>query len=201
LSRLLLVRHGDTKANSRERYWGVTDVELSASGFRQAEKLRDRLAAEKIDTIYSSELLRASATAKIIASEHQLDVITCTELREFNYGKIEGLTYAEVSQFYPEVTRLWAERSPNVKYPDGESIDELDKRVSKFVDRLKKHTTEETILIVVHSGVLRILICQLLGLKLRHFYQFAPDLASLSILETHPQGAILRLFSDVSHLR
>ena len=92
MSRLLLVRHGDTELNSAERYWGNTDVKLSDAGFRQAERLRDRLATERIDAIYSSELRRASATAEIIASSHRLHVIICAELREMNFGELEGLT-------------------------------------------------------------------------------------------------------------
>ncbi len=67
MSRFILVRHGDTKLNSRERFWGHSDVELSAAGVAQAEKLRDRLATEKISAIYSSELQRALLTAETIA--------------------------------------------------------------------------------------------------------------------------------------
>ncbi len=61
MSRLILVRHGETKLNSQERFWGRTDVELGAVGIRQAEQLRDRLATERIDAIYVSTLRRASA--------------------------------------------------------------------------------------------------------------------------------------------
>jgi len=195
------VRHGDTELNSAERYWGHSDVKLSAAGLRQAERLRDRLAAQKIDAIYSSDLKRASVTAEIIASRHQLDIITCAELREINFGEIEGLMFDEVSQLYPEVTKLWAEGSPKLKYPGGESLNDFNKRVSDFATRLEKHTPEETILIVAHCGVLRVLMCQLLGIELRHRRQFHPDLASLSIMETYVGGAILTLLNDVSHLR
>ncbi|TET17798.1 MAG: histidine phosphatase family protein [Dehalococcoidia bacterium] len=200
MSRLLLVRHGETELKSSKRLWGHTDVKLSALGLKQAERLRDRLATQKIDAIYSSDLQRALATAKIIASRYQVEVTACAELREINFGKIEGLNFEEIIQLYPEVVKSLMQRGPNLKFPGGESLDELSNRVSKFVDRLKKHTTEETILIVVHSGVLRTLICQLLGIELWHIYQFVPDLASLSILETYSEGAILSLFNDTSHL-
>ena len=200
MSRLLLVRHGDTELNSAERYWGHTNVELSAAGLRQAERLCDRLATEKINAIYSSDLLRASVTAKIITSRHQLDVITCAELQEINFGDAEGLTFDEISRLYPEVTKLWTGRSLKLKYPGGESLDQFNSRISKFLDRLEKHAAEETILIVAHSGVLRTLVCQLLGIGLRYRWQFRLDFASLSIIETYPQGAVLSLLNDVSHL-
>ena len=200
MSRLLLVRHGDTELNSAERYWGHSDVKLSAGGLSQAERLRHRLVARKIDAVYSSDLRRASVTAETIASGHQLEVITCNELREINFGELEGLTFNEISRLYPEVTRLWVKMDTSLKYPGGESLDELNNRVSQFLGRLEKHTEEETILIVAHSGVLRTLVCQLLGLELRHFRQIRLDLASLSMLETYQGGAILSLLNDVSHL-
>lgn len=200
MSKLLLVRHGNTKLNSAGRYWGQTDVELSAEGVGQAERLRDRLATQKIDVIYTSNLQRASATAKIIASSHQVDIVTCPELREINFGKIEGLTFKEVSQLYPEVAEAWFKWSLTLKYPGGESVTELNNRVSKFLERLEKHTPEETILIVAHSAPLRMLICHLLGIRIRHWRQIRLDLASLSILDTYPLGAILNLLNDVSHL-
>lgn len=202
MSRLLLVRHGDTELSSAERYWGHSDIKLSTLGFRQAERLRDRLAIEKIDAIYSSDLQRALATAKTIASRHQLDVTICAELREINFGKIEGLNFEEISQLFPEFAAKWKEkRSINLEFPGGESLDQLNNRVSNFVGRLKKHKAEETVLIVAHAGVLRSLICQLMEIELRYIYQIRLDLASLSILETYPTGAILSLLNDISHLR
>ena len=200
MSKLLLVRHGETELKSSERLWGHTDVKLDALGLRQAERLRDRLAVEKIDAIYSSNLQRALVTAEIIASRHQLGVTACAELREFNYGKIEGLNHEEIKELYPEFYKSMMQRSPNLRFPDGESIGELGNRVNKFMDRLKKHTPEQTILIVAHFGVLRTLICQLLSIELGQRWQFYLDLASLSILETNQQEAKLSLLNDVSHL-
>jgi alpha-ribazole phosphatase len=201
LSKLLLVRHGNTRGNSAERFWGQTDVELSAIGKRQAEQVRDRLATERIDAIYTSNLRRASATAEIIASPHQLEVITCAELLEINFGKVEGLTFKEISQLYPELVKVWPTRDLAFRYPDGESIGDLNNRVTKFLTRLEKHATEDTILIVAHSGVLRLLICHLLRIDPWHWRRFRIDLASLSILETYPQGAILNLWNDICHLK
>ena len=200
MSKLLLVRHGDTESGSTLRYWGQSDVKLSAVGLKQAERLRDRLATEKIDAIYTSNLQRASVTAKVIASNHQSNVITCDELNEVNFGKVEGLTFDEVSRLYPEVAKLWVSRSLSLEFPDGENFEKFNNRVSKFLSRLEKHALEETILVVAHAGPLRLLVCHLLGLELRHWRQFRLDLASLSIVETYSQGAILNLLNDVSHL-
>lgn len=200
MSRLILVRHGNTKLNSAQRFWGQTDVELSEDGVRQAERLGNRLAAEKIDTVYASNLSRALVTAEIISSRHGLAVTTCTELAEINFGTIEGLTFDEISKLHPEQARQLADRSLTLKFPGGESIRELNDRVSKFVPRLENHAPEATILIVSHAGVLRLMVCNLLGIGLEHWRQMRLDLASVSIVETYPQGAILNLLNDTSHL-
>jgi len=200
LSRLLLVRHGDTELNSRERYWGHTDVKLSGAGLEQAEKLRDRLAGERIDVIYTSDLERAWLTAKIIAEKHQLEVTICPELREFNFGAVEGLNFDEISRLHPELAEFWASQNPKLRFPDGESLGDLRRRVSRFRQRLEKHTPEETILIVAHAGALRIMLCQLLGIGQHHWRQLRLNLASLSIVETYPERTVLSLLNDVSHL-
>ena len=124
MAKLFLVRHGNTRLNSTERFWGQTDVELGPDGIKQAKKLHDRLATEKIDTVYASSLRRTMATAEIITSRHQLDVIPCAELREINFGKIEGLTYQEIDQLYPELTKSWYTKTQIFRYPGGESIKE-----------------------------------------------------------------------------
>ena len=201
MSKLFLIRHGDTESNSAERYWGNTDVKLSDAGLRQAERLRDHLATERIDAVYSSDLNRALATAVTIASNHRLDITICAELREMNFGELEGLTFDEISQRYPKVTELWLKRSPKLRCPGGESLEEFNIRVSQFMDKLENHAPQEGIVIVAHSGSLRSLLCLLLGIGMERRWQFRLDLASLTILETYPQGAILSLLNDVSHLK
>jgi len=200
MSRLLLVRHGRTKLHQADRFWGSTDIALSDIGIWQAEKLRDRLAGEKINAVYSSNLSRAHATAEIIASRHQLNITACDELNECNFGYIEGLTFGEIQRLHPEL----AEELLNwktVAFPGGESLTDLDKRVGSFLDQLNKHKEKETVLVVAHGGPLQIMICHLLGIAVKHWRQIRLYLASLSIVETYPQGAILSLLNDVSHLK
>lgn len=201
MTRILMVRHGDTELNSALRYWGKSDVKLSARGLSQAERLRDRLTAENIDAIYSSDLVRAMVTAEIIASGHKLRIIPCSELREVNFGELEGLTFEEISEKYPAVAKLWIARSPKLKYPGGESRKDFTTRVCSFLRRLKRHGANDSVLIVAHSGVLRTLICELLKAPPEMRWQLRCDLASLSIVGTYAGGAILTLLNDVSHLR
>ncbi|MBI4285044.1 MAG: alpha-ribazole phosphatase [Chloroflexi bacterium] len=201
MSRLFLVRHGITEFNSNRRFNGHTDAELSETGCRQAEKLRDRLATEHIDAIYASDLRRAVATAAVISSPHKLAVVPCPELREINYGSVEGLTFAEISESYPDVAAACTEWSVHLKFPGGESFDEFRRRVARFLETLQQYTPEQTILIVSHSGPLRVLLCQLLKIGLDCWWQVRFDNGSLSRVDTYARGAILSLLNDVSHLQ
>jgi len=196
----LLVRHGETELKSSERYWGATDVSLSALGLEQAGRLRDRLAGEKIDVIYASDLSRTMVTAEAIASKHHLSVAGCPDLREIDFGQLEGLTFSEIDQRFPEVAGLWKKGSQKLAFPGGETVARFNRRVSRFAGRLSRHAPDETVLVTAHNGSLRTLICRLMGLGLGRRWQFRLDLASLSIVETYSPGGILRLLNDVSHL-
>lgn len=201
MPRLFLVRHGITEFNSTRRFAGYWDGELSAEGLRQVEKLRDRLTKEKIDAIYCSDLKRALVTAEIISSGRNAEITICPELREINYGEVEGLTFEEIGHRYPELWESIINFSLELSFPGGESFKEFVARTRKFLDRLNKHSAEQTILIVAHGGPLRVLVCELLGIDQSHWRQFRFDNASLSIVETYPQREILNLFNDTSHLR
>jgi broad specificity phosphatase PhoE len=200
LAKLLLVRHGETEHLSSQRYWGRTDVGLGPLGLRQAEQLRDRLATEKIHCVYSSIMKRAMVTAQIIASIHKMGVVACPELKEIDFGKIEGLNFAEVHYQYPAIARMWIQRDPGLSYPEGESLLQLENRIAGFKTRLAQHSADDIILVVAHSGVLRSLICQLLDLEMKSRWNIRIDLASLSIVETYPETAVLGLLNDISHL-
>jgi len=200
VARLILVRHGDTVAGSRQRYWGRTDVALSDHGLHQAECVAVRLAGEPLAAVYASDLIRAARSAQIIAAPHGLPVTPCPELREIDFGEIEGLTFGEAEAKFPEVTRRWAAREPNLAFPGGEDVDTFSRRVSAFMARLKSHDESETLAVVAHSGTLRNLTTQLMGLDGGHRWQFRLDLGAICILETFDGGAVMDLWNDRHHL-
>jgi alpha-ribazole phosphatase len=200
MTRLLLVRHGETEANKAGRLQGHTDGDLSPLGCRQIELLRDALADEPIDAIYSSDLRRATHTAEIIASGRQKTVITSNLLREIDYGKLQGLTLDEIEQRYPKVSKDFRKRPLHLKIPGGESVDQLRGRVDRFLSQLKLQP-EQTILIAAHGGPLRFMIRSLLGIDPRHWQQLQLDPASLSIINIYPEITVLSKLNDTSHLK
>jgi alpha-ribazole phosphatase len=200
LAKILLVRHGRTILSHEIRFWGKTDIGLSDAGMRQAKQLRDRLVKEKITAVYSSTSSRARDTAEIIASPHRLAVNEQEELCECNFGYIEGLTFEEIKKKHPKLARELA-GGRVIVFPGGESLDELNERVKSFIDIIKKHEEKETLLVVAHSGSVRLLICALLGIGIEHWLNIRTDMASLSTVETYPEGNILTLLNDTGHLK
>ena len=201
MAKLILVRHGITRLYHDQRFWGKTDVELSDAGIKQSEQLRDRLAKEKITAIYSSTLKRARVTAEIIASRHGLNVQPCAELNECNFGYMEGLTFAEIKNLHPELAETLNGFDTVVQFPGGENFSDLDKRVKSFLKRIAELKDKDTAVIVAHGGPLLLIICHLLGIGVKHWRKIRLELASISILDTYPEGIILSSLNDVCHLK
>ena len=201
MSKIYLVRHARIKLDDNDdRFWSMTDIPLSGLGIIQAEKLRDRLSEEKIGTVYSSSLSRAQQTAEIIASMHNCPVTTNEELNEVNFGFIEGLTYREIQDLHPDLAETLSGFGTIDRFPGGESFEDLNNRVKAFVDSLKNHQPEDTILVVSHGGPLPLMICHLLDIGAEHWRKIWLEPASLSIVTTYPGGTRLSLLNDVSHL-
>jgi alpha-ribazole phosphatase len=199
MPKLLLIRHGKALLQDAGRFWGRTNLKLSDVGLQQAEQLGERLAKMKISAVYSSSLARASRTAEIIASRHRLAVQERDELCECNFGYVEGLTYDEITQRYPQLAgELMSMRK--VAFPGGESLEQLNARILSFLKTLSDFKPDSTVAIVAHGGPLRLIICNLLGLDIDNWLKVQVDYASLSIVETYPRGATLSLLNDVSHL-
>ena len=206
MARLILVRHGETEWNKSFRYQGHSDIHLNDNGIEQVVRVRDILAGERIDVIYSSDLSRARETAEIIASMHDgVEICQSPLLREMNFGQAEGMTFDEMKERYPGIAgdlQAWRTRSPEVHLPDGESIAQLAARVARFAGKLKEHEPEETVLVVAHGGSLQVLICMLLGIGLEHWFQVRLSSASVTIMDISPDGvASFIVLNDTCHLR
>jgi len=201
LARLLMVRHGLTEFNEDRRFMGYSDIELNAAGKKQAERLRDYLAGEKIDAAYSSDLRRTMEMAEIVLAGREIDIISCPELRECDYGSCEGLTFGEINSRYPDVAEKCINFTLELEFPEGEHFEDFFERTSQFIDKLKKHGRSETVLISSHSGPLKILLCRLLEISDDHWWQLRVSNASLSVMEISPRGAVLTRLNDVSFLK
>lgn len=136
---LLLVRHGETVDNVGQIMQGQTQGQLTAEGIRQAEALRDRLAADAIDAVVASDLRRAVDTARILAEPRGLAVVTTPLLRERDWGSFTG-------RYIPSLKgKPWPD--------DIETLDELLRRAGRFLDYIRIRYAGKTVLAVGHGIV------------------------------------------------
>lgn len=203
--KLYLTRHGETDYNLNRRYQGQMDVPLNRTGVRQAELLAKRLSTEKMDAVVASDLSRAVETAKIVQGAQGLVttkvVTTDIRWRELSFGKWEGLNHEEIKAQWQEEAKVWYADIVNTVPPGGESLSQLSERVGAALDDLKSAHKDETVLLVTHSGVIQTLMCLVLGVELKRYWQFRVLQASLTIIRFHEAGGAIEVFNDCSHLK
>jgi broad specificity phosphatase PhoE len=144
---ILLVRHGETDWNAERRVQGHSDTPLNDTGREQARALAEELAAERIDAVYSSDLLRAHETARIVAESKGLGVTAIRDLRERHFGTWEGLTDVEIFSRFPEAA--------NGPWGDAETKEQMAARVSGALHRIAETHPGGRVLVVSHGGPLR----------------------------------------------
>ncbi len=200
MSKIYIVRHGETKWNAEGRIQGHTDIELSDRGREQARAVARRLSGESLDLAYSSDMSRTRDTARIILGERNIPLKSVPELREYNKGVFEGLTVEEYQQQYPELYRASLVNDPDFAPPGGETIRQCNARLTQFVAGLREQRPEGSLLIVGHGGSLRSCIVALLDLPLEANWKFVMQNCALSIIRTYPDNAVMHLYNDTSHL-
>jgi alpha-ribazole phosphatase len=160
MSRVLFIRHAETEMAGR--FCGHSDPELNAQGRTQLTSLAHQLSAEPIDTVYSSDLRRASATAQAIASVREIPQVIRPALREIDFGQWEGLSWEQIEQMDPEYARTWVARYPHLPAPSGETFHAFETRVLREVNHLLD-ANRGPIAVVTHGGVLRAVLRHLCG--------------------------------------
>ena len=182
MTRLYLIRHGETLWNREKRLQGHLDIGLNEIGLWQAEQVGRHLASRPIQAIISSDLSRAADTARAIAQHHSLSLQLDVQLRERHYGNMQGLTYDEVARNHPRNHQAWKNREPDFCPDGGESLKQFYQRVTQAVlNWVIKHPQLE-IVIVAHGGVLDCMNRYARGLSLSVARDFEILNASLNTL-------------------
>jgi len=198
VTRLLLVRHGETEWNSDVIYRGRAEVALSETGRLQAERLGARLAAEGVTVLYSSPLIRARETAEAVGRHTGCAVQVLDDLNDLDCGKWQGLSDPEVKAKYPEERRLWLSAPHLVTLPGGESLVDVSARVSRALELALKQ--DGVVVLVSHRVVHKVAICSLLGLDNSHFWDIRLDLAGITEFECTARRRVLVRHNETSHL-
>jgi broad specificity phosphatase PhoE len=162
-TRILLVRHGQSQGNAERRFGGHSPTPLSELGLAQAEATARALAAEGVTAIYSSDLLRAVQTAEPLARETGLEVCRTSALRERSVGLMEGLTFEEAAESFPEEYGALLRRDFEHVLPGGESYRQLLDRAAAELDRAIERHRGGTVAAFSHTGTICILALHLMG--------------------------------------
>lgn len=169
MKRVILWRHGRTTWNAQSRFQGQTDIELDDLGMRQAHAAAEQLAVLDPVSIVSSDLKRASRTAKFLADRVGLPVEFDAGLRETFAGEWEGLTRQELDERYGDEWPRWTADS-YMRPGGGETRIEVADRVSACVERVMSGVPDEaTVVFATHGGAARAGIGRLLGLPPEHW--------------------------------
>ncbi|MCC6608589.1 MAG: histidine phosphatase family protein [Burkholderiales bacterium] len=197
---LLLIRHGETRWNQEGRVQGWCDSPLTAAGIAQAHLLAARLAHERPDRLYASDLGRARATAAPIGARLGLAVEIDARLRERAYGVLEGRTWAEAEQLHPEAYARVAARDPGFVVPGGESAQAFHARVVEALERIAAAHRGRRVAVVVHGGVLGIVFRYASGLPLDAPRTYTLANASVNYLRHDGRRLAIERWGDVAHL-
>ncbi|QVQ54572.1 bifunctional RNase H/acid phosphatase [Spiractinospora alimapuensis] len=200
-TRLILLRHGETPLSVERRFAGVGDIELTAVGHGQAEAAARALSTEGIDSIVTSPLRRAHDTASHVAKQTNLDVASVPGLREVDFGKWEGHTFAEVRERWPEDLEAWLGDTACAP-PQGESFAEARTRVLAARDELLAHHAGATLLAVSHVTPIKVLVTEALLAPPQALHRLHLDLASICEIHYYADGnAVVVRVNDTAHLR
>ena len=194
MTKFIIVRHGQSKANKEGYLVGNMEAPLSELGEKQAKAVSEYiLKAYKVDVIYSSPLSRAINTIKGVADALNLPINTEDKLTEFNFGKWEGLTLEEIKNEFDDGYSKWA-KDPGVFVPNGgESMAQLQTRVVEKLKEIGKKEDGKTVLIGSHSSVIRALQCYVQGLPLTKMKN-TPWVVNGSIAEINFDGEDFYIF-------
>ena len=200
--RILLARHGETPWNAEGRYQGQIDIPLSPVGEGQANALGQRLKDVRIDRAVASPLSRAQLTARLALGDARADMLqTDADLQEIAHGEWEGLLASEIQQKDPARLLAWREEPENVLMPGGESLRQVLDRSWRGLARATEGLGEdETLLVVAHDAVNRVLLCRILGLPIARLWTFRQAPTTLNLLEgpSVEQLEVVRL-NDCAH--
>lgn len=201
ITRLCLVRHGETAWNHERRIQGQRDIPLNPLGRHQAQAVALWLAREPVDALYSSDLARAWQTAERIAQATGLACRALPQLRERRYGVFEGLTYAEAEAHFPQLYQRLHARDPDLQpLAGGESLVALYLRVSAALQQMAARHPGQTVVAVTHGGVLDIANRLVRHLPLSAPRDFAIPNAGLNWLTLREGKWQIESWADVAHL-
>ena len=196
---LYLLRHGETEFSQQERFCGRIDPPLTAAGREMVSRFASAYGALDWRAIVTSTRVRAIESATPLALRTGLVVEADARLDEMFYGDWQGLSKDEVATRDGDYFARW-QRDPSIGPPAGESPHDVSARAHAAIQDLLGRHAEGPVLLVSHKALLRILLCHLFGIDLRHYRRGAWPVCAVTQIDLGAGGPALRRFADVGHL-
>jgi len=201
VTKIILVRHGHVEGIAPERFRGRADLQLTPAGRRQAEATARRiLATWKPAAVYASPLSRCRATAEAIGRSFGLSPEPLQGLIDIDYGEWQGLTPDEARTRWPEALDTWYRMPHWAAIPGGESLQNLLTRTVAVLRDLMQRHPRETVVVVGHDSVNRVILLHALELPLSRYWQLGQDPCAINQIEALEGGFTVRSINETYHL-
>lgn len=201
MTQIILVRHGQTPWNKDKIFRGSKDIPLNDQGREEARLAGEWLKGETIHAAYTSPLSRSRDTALAIAQHHDLEIQNLPGLSDLCYGDWESLPLTEVKVKYADLYRQWEAAPHTVRFPKGETLEELRVRALAAVDEVVKKHPDQIVLLSAHRAVNKVLIAALIGLDNSHFWRIGQDTTAVNRFLRVGEIWHIMSINDTCHLR
>lgn len=201
MTRIILVRHGHVEGIDPERFRGREDIPLSPLGLRQAIATGRRIAAKwSFSEVYTSPLQRCLETSSAIGELSGRRIIPLDELNDLDYGRWRWKTFDEVRSGAPDMFDMWFTAPDLVSFPGGETLEDLQARTAIVLHKLEELAPGQTVVVVGHDSVNRVLLLQLLGMPLSKYWRIAQSPCGISEIEMEDRNVRIIRMNETCHL-
>ncbi|MGH7409379.1 MAG: histidine phosphatase family protein [Candidatus Methylomirabilales bacterium] len=200
MSKVYIVRHGESVWNLEQRLQGGRDPALSEAGYRQAARVAEVLEGLGVAAVYSSPLRRAAETARIIAGALRVPLHLHADLREIGMGSWEGMPFRDLLARDGEAYRAWIAAPADCLPPGGEPMAAFADRVMAALGEVREKYPRNDAVVVTHGVVARVLVARTLGLALNQIYRLRVSNCSVSCLTFGGDFPRVGLLNQVGHL-
>jgi phosphoserine phosphatase len=202
VTKILLIRHGHVEGISPERFRGRADLPLTNRGSAEAHAVAQRVASAWRPTkVYTSPMRRCIATGAAIAQACGLDAQTLDDLNDIDYGAWQSSSYEEIEAAYPQLYSAWFATPHLVRFPDGESLQDLVARSADALRFVLGHHLDDTVVLVSHDSVNRALLLQLLDQPLSSYWRLAQDPCCINEIDLADRHIHVLRINETHHLR
>jgi len=201
LGRIYLVRHGRTQWNRDKVFRGMAEVPLDEIGRKQARAIAAGI-KDDLTAIMSSPIGRAMETATIAAREMGWPEPSAVDgLRDIDFGLLQGVPEEEAYRRFPVVMEDWKTRPQEVRFPQGESLEEVAGRAWSSMVAIAREHPEGTVMVVSHRVVTKVILLKAMGAGLESFWRIRQDTACINVLDFGDEEFWVRRVNDTCHLK